>query len=97
MDMDIHISRVTFKAADPEDRAVGLVGWVTCKLNDALVVDGIAVRRTRDGRPTISFPARHDDTGRKHYVLKPVDEVTRRAIERQVLEALGIEGEGGTQ
>jgi len=95
--MDFRISQVEFKAAGDQDRETGLLGWVTLKLNGTMLIDGIALRRTRDGRVTISFPARHDDAGRKHFVVKPLNEETRLTIERQILEALGIDPDGGSE
>ena len=95
--MNLVIDAVRFKGAGPVARRNGLIGWVTCRLNGTMLIDGISIRRTIGGRTTISFPARHDDAGRKHFILRPLDEQTRQTIERQILEALGIDSDGGTE
>ena len=59
----------------------------------ALALDGVALRRTRDGRRTLSFPARRDRQGRDHPYVRPLSTEARSAIERQVLDALGLEPE----
>ncbi len=84
------IRDVRFGASSPADRAKGLLGWVRCLVGEALVVDGIAVRRTRSGRLTLSYPR-----GRgKCPPVRPLDDEARRAIERQILEAIDLDGEG---
>lgn len=87
----IHIQNVKFSAASAKDAASGLIGWVSFTLNSALVVDGLTVRQTVDGRKTVSFPARRDGAGRDHFYLRPINDVARREIESRILGALGIE------
>ena len=89
-DHRIVISNVQFTSADPHDVDTGLLGWIRCTLNGSILLDGISLRRTRDGRPTLSFPARFDGAGRQHHYLRPLDDDTRRAIERQVFKALSF-------
>jgi hypothetical protein len=60
-------------------------------INDAIVLDGIALRRTLDGnRLTLSFPARRDGSGRQRFFSRPVSDPVRREIERQCFEHLQI-------
>jgi hypothetical protein len=73
------------------DHRNGFLGWVSFTIEPGLRVDGVAVRRTRDGRLTLSFPAHRDNQGRDHPYIRPTDDATRREVERQVLEALGLE------
>lgn len=79
--------RLTRASSSLEGR--GLLGWVSCTYGD-LALDGISLRRTHDGRVTLSFPARRARGGREHPYVRPLDDPTRRAIERQVLAALGL-------
>ena len=64
-----------------------------------LVLGGIVLRRTADGRYALSFPTRTDRVGRRHSYVCPVDDDTRRAIEREVFgqlrqrEQVGLETE----
>ena len=83
------ITSVRFTPTGVEDQCKGLLGFVTCTVGD-LVLDGITVRRTREGRLTLSFPARRDRSGRDHPYIRPLDDATRREIEAQVFRALGF-------
>lgn len=72
------------------DRRRGLLGYVRCVLNGSVVLDGITVRRTLDGRLTLSFPR-----GRgQRPPVRPLDDEARRALERGILGAIGL-GAGG--
>ena len=84
------ISNVSFSHAAEWRRSTGLLGWVTFILDGCLAVDGVAVRRTTFGLLTLSFPARTDAGGRRHPIVRPLDEETRRDIESQVFSSLGI-------
>ncbi len=88
------ISDVTFTAANSREQRTGLLGYVRCRFANALVLDGITLRRTEAGRRTLSFPSRADGQGRKHPIYRPLDDRTRRAIEAAIFEALGIHAEG---
>ena len=82
------------RAPDP-DQERGLLGWVYFVLDGALALDGVALRRTRDGRRTLSFPSRRDREGRQHPYVRPLSAEARSAIEEQVLDALGLGPEVG--
>ena len=89
----LRASAIRFAPAGPRDRATGLLGWVTCTVG-LLVLDGIAVRRTRGGRLTLSFPARRGRGGESHAYIRPLDDCARLAIEREVFAAIGLDGGG---
>jgi DNA-binding cell septation regulator SpoVG len=57
-------------------------------VNDALRLDGIAIRRTRAGELRPSFPAPTTRDGRRREVVRPVDASARERIERAVLETV---------
>lgn len=84
------VTDVVFTPAEPAAQRSGLLGFVRCSFGNALILDGIALRRTAAGKRVLSFPARTDGQGRKHPLFRPLDDLTRRAIERAVFEALGI-------
>ena len=65
------------------------------RLDATLRLDGLALRRTADGRLSLSFPARRDTAGKQHPYLRPVDDAARRDIEHQIFTALGL-GEHAT-
>jgi hypothetical protein len=91
MDTDeLTIDRIELKTAGADAAETGLLGWISFRLNRRLHVDGVALRRTADGRPTLSFPARKDGAGRQRFYLRPLDDETREGIETQVFMALGL-------
>ena len=82
---------LSFTSASPADCKRGLIGWLSLEIERSLVLDGITVRRTRGGDLTLSFPERRDSNGRRHPLIRPLDDHARRDIERQVFKALGNE------
>ncbi len=89
-DPDVRV-RSWIKASDAEVRT-GLLGFLSVTYGN-LVLDGIVLRRTADGRFVLSFPARTDRSGRRHSYIRPVDDEARRQIEAVILGELGQRGE----
>ncbi len=89
--MRIEVSEVRFTPSTRRDRDSGLLGFVSCVLNDAIKLDGITLRRTRDGKLTLSYPSRRDRRDVEHFIIAPLGDAVRLAVERQVFEALGAE------
>ncbi len=83
--------RSWIKASDAEVRT-GLLGYLSVTYGD-LILDGIVLRRTADGRFALSFPSRTDRSGRRHPYIRPVDDDARRQIEAKILGELGQSGE----
>ena len=79
--------RTWVKATEAEIRT-GLLGYVSVLYGD-LVLDGIVLRKTADGRFAISFPARTDRAGRRHSYIRPANDEVRKAIEAELLWQLG--------
>jgi len=89
----VAITNLHVVPAGDADRARGLLGFASFTLG-SFRLDSVALRRTRDGRFALSFPVRHDRSGRQHSIIRPVDDATRRAIEAAVLASLpGLIGE----
>ena len=78
--------RSWIKASDADLRD-GLVGFLSFFVGD-LVIDNVTLRRTLDGRYTLSWPARTDRHGKKHSSIRPVSDEVRRRIERQIFAEL---------
>ncbi|MFO1053972.1 MAG: hypothetical protein U1F36_17280 [Planctomycetota bacterium] len=89
------LSSVRFTRGSDQDVRAGLLGFVEFTIGERLRIDGVTVRRTRDGRLALSFPARRDRAGVDHPFIRPIDDATRRLLESAVFEALGIEPNGG--
>ena len=90
----------TWCRASDDDVRSGLLGFLSVEFGP-WIFDGITLRRTAEGRFTLSFPARTDRAGRRHSYIRPVDDAARRLIENEILgqlgqrEDVGVEAEGG--
>ena len=84
----MRVTRVAFTPASFPYDALGVIGWLCIALDDSVEIDGIRVRRTVRGRIALAFPARRDGAGRRRYFVRPLNDETRREIERQVIERL---------
>jgi DNA-binding cell septation regulator SpoVG len=84
---DIRV-RTWVRGSDSDIRS-GLLGYVSVFYGD-LVLDGITVRRTSEGRMTLSFPQRRDGRGRSHPLFRPVDDAARLRIERAIFDAATV-------
>ena len=90
----LRVSTVCMCPATSQELATGLLGWVTIQVGALLLLDGIALRRTRGGRLALSFPERSDSHGRRHPIVRPLDDRARHELESQVFASLGLrEGE----
>ena len=89
------ITTVLFTPASADLASRGLLGWITCTLDHSLVLDGIALRRTRRGRLSLSWPARRDGAGRDHHVVRPLHDHARHVLEQQILDQLDVDVLGG--
>jgi len=88
---DFRLSQITVIEAPPADRARGLIGYVSCIMNDVIHIDGVTLRKTREGEYAVSFPKKSGRSGDQHFYFKPINEAMRQEFLRQVLAALGLE------
>ena len=93
MNDSVFVDEVRLTGASRRERASGLLGFVTFRLNRCLRIDGASLRRTATGRVALSFPERRDRFGFAHPVVRPLDDRTRSEIEAQIFAALGINAE----
>ena len=84
----LRVTDLRFIQASAELRRSGLLGWLAVTLNGALQIDGLTLRRTREGVLTVAYPRRRDRNGVEHSVVKPVSDDARRRIEAEILAAL---------
>ena len=88
--MGLQVTDVRFVPARADDLRYGLLGFASFLLNGDVRLCGIAVRRTADGRPALSFPARRDRRGEKRPLVRPVSREVRETMEAQVFAALEL-------
>jgi DNA-binding cell septation regulator SpoVG len=79
----------TWTRASDADIRTGLVGYVSLFCGP-WILDGVTVRRTADGRMTLSYPERRDGQGRRHPLIRPIDDAARQAIEKAVFGAATV-------
>ena len=84
----LKVTEVDFMPANAAARATGLLGYARVVLNDWITVEGVTVRRTREGRLVLSFPIRTDQRGARHGVAYPANRLARDSIEGQVIARL---------
>lgn len=71
------------------DMRSGLLGFVSVIYGD-LILDGLTIRRTAEGRLTISYPERRDGRGRRHPLFRPIDDDARLRIEKAIIGAATV-------
>ena len=86
-----YVSNVRFASASDLEIESGLLGWLSFELDGSLRVQGCTLRRTQGGKLTVSYPARRDAVGRRHFILRPVCDRVRQHLEREIFRALGFD------
>ena len=84
----VDVRVLAYVRASDADVRTGLIGYLRVAAG-SLVIDGITLRRTADGRHALSFPERVDRRGHRHAIVRPVDDRARQAIEAELLRQLG--------
>lgn len=82
---------IRFMPARPDVRATGMRGWVHFTAGP-WVFDSVSVRRGRNGRYHLTFPARTDSNGVEHAYVHPLNASVRAEIESSVLGELRKRG-----
>ena len=82
------VSRVRFVSVPPTLRCPGLLGWVSFQTRDGLRADGVVLRRSLRGELVFSWPTKPKGPGGRRFILRPVNDNARRAIEAELLEHL---------
>ena len=86
------VSEVRAKWCSADGQADGAVAHLGITINGGLRIDeGLYLRRTADGRLTMSFPARIRGS-LKRFFVRPLDDATRLEIEEQVIAELRRQG-----
>jgi hypothetical protein len=82
---------IQFTPGSPAERTTGLLGWVRLRYGD-LLLDGLALRRTRDGRLVLSFPRPSRRVGLARQLVGPAGPDVREQIESEVIAELHRQG-----
>lgn len=84
----IRVSNIRPTWTPPEVARTGLIAHVSCVVADQILLDGLSVRVTRQGRYALAYPTRRDSRGREHPIALVLGDEARQAVEDQVLRAL---------
>jgi DNA-binding cell septation regulator SpoVG len=81
------IRSVRFTPSSDADAERGLLAFVRFDFGP-FIFDGVTLRRHADGRLGLTYPERTDRAGRRHPLVRPIDDAARREIEDAVLREL---------
>lgn len=84
---DPAVTNVHLTPADDLAQTRGLVAFLKVTIN-GLVVDGIVLRRCREGKYSLSFPQRRDRHGQEHPIVTPENHRVRTSLTRHILAAI---------
>ena len=73
-----------------------LVGWASCIVNAAILLDNIEIRRGSKDEPFLVCPAKRSRGGIEHPYFCPINREARAALEKAILGKLpAISAENG--
>lgn len=81
------IHDVRFTPGSDRDVESGLLAFIRLQYG-SLVLDGLTLRRTREGGLSVSWPERRDRNGGRHPIARPRTDAARRELEDAILRAL---------
>ncbi|MEZ6017529.1 MAG: hypothetical protein R3F49_20640 [Planctomycetota bacterium] len=81
------IRSVRFIPASDAEAERGLLAYVKLEFGP-LILDGVTLRRTLDGRLTLGWPERTDRQGNRHPLMRPISDAARLELEDAVLREL---------
>lgn len=66
----------------------GLLAWASCVIDDAVYLNNIAVRRGKDGRLMLTYPAKLTAAGSRYYLFNPISREASAVLEDAILRRL---------
>jgi DNA-binding cell septation regulator SpoVG len=83
----VTIASAQLVLASEADRASGLLFYASLTLAPIRVrIDGVTIRRKRNGDPGVSWPSRRSADGRLHPIVQVLDAAVRAEIEDLLLD-----------
>lgn len=71
-----------------EDGKDGLLAWASCVIDGAVYLNNIAVRRGKDGRLMLTYPAKITAAGSRYYLFNPISKEASTILEDAILRRL---------
>jgi len=90
MDSTNITSQMQFNDASDEHKEKGVVGWVSFNVFNSFRINSVAVRQSRTGVVSLSYPAKKSGEVLNHYV-RPLNNEVRLKVEDEILGVLGYE------
>ncbi len=87
MKQTLDVQSIRFTPSGAADRDRGLLGYLAFNLGEVRI-DGVALRRTLEGKLTLSYPQRSRGRGRTFPIVRPLNENARVQLEGQILNSL---------
>lgn len=80
----LDIGEVEIRWAPERDREAGLLAYVAATIGGAVRLDGMTLRRARDGSWYLAFAYRRDSKGRERWFARPLTDAAKRDFEEAV-------------
>ncbi len=78
------VTSIVITLGSPADQATGLLAFVSCTYG-GIEIDGLAIRRTTDGRIIVTFPAKSRNRCGRRYFVTPRSAPVRLEFETAIL------------
>ena len=79
----------------------GLLAWASCVIGGSILLNNIAIRRSRDGSLFLTYPAKRVSGGQTYHYFNPISVEAADAVQDAVLARLAAlakaAAEGGKQ
>jgi len=86
-------SEMQFNEAKPAQKEKGLLGWVSFNVFDMFRFNALAVKQSREGVASLSYPANTSAAGKQYHYIRPLNDSVRLKVEAEVLGQLGYRTE----
>lgn len=86
------LTRLVATRCSDDERDRGLIAYLELTVLGVLRVDGVTIRRRRDGARTLSWPGRRDGSGRLHEHVFPATAKIKSALTQEIFEELDRQG-----
>lgn len=82
-------SEMQFNEAKPAQKDKGLLGWVSFNVFEMFRFNALAVKQTREGVVSLSYPANISSRGKQYHYVRPLNDEVRLKVEAEILGQLG--------
>ena len=84
----LKVSEVKIRLVDQSED--GLIGWASCVVNGSLFLNNIAIRKSREGKVILTFPAMRSKGDSKYFFFNPISHEAARVLEEAIIDKLKL-------